>query len=35
MPTRKTKKAASVDITPVSIKPAILNQLTPGPMYGR
>ncbi|HWJ36561.1 MAG TPA: IS256 family transposase [Steroidobacteraceae bacterium] len=32
MPTRKTKKAAAVDITPVSIKPEVLEQLIPGPM---
>jgi putative transposase len=32
MPTRKTKKAAKVDITPVSIKPEVLEQLIPGPM---
>jgi len=32
MPTRKTKKTAAVDITPVSIKPEVLEQLIPGPM---
>src|SRR5260221_12618412 len=32
MPTRKTKKAAAVDVTPVSIKPQVLEQLIPGPM---
>jgi putative transposase len=32
MPTRKSKRAAAVDITPVSVKPEILDQLIPDPM---
>jgi putative transposase len=32
MPTRKAKKAADVDITPVHVAPEILDQLIPGPI---